>query len=434
MIMKIGFVSLGCSKNLVDSERIMGVLRANGHELVNDPKIAQAIIINTCGFIESAKEEAINTIFEMAAYKEHTCEKLIVTGCLAQRYCDTLKEEIPEIDAVIPIRDYERIDEILKDVLHDEGCMKYWQSERVLSSHPWSAYLKIAEGCSNHCTYCAIPLIRGDNVSYPMESLLAEAKQLASKGVKELVLIAQDTTKYGVDLYGKRSLLTLLEKIEDLGLFHWIRILYMYPDEIDEELIKGMAKLPHVLPYFDIPLQHANNEMLLKMNRRGTIEEVKQTIAMIRETFEDPTLRTTFIVGFPQESETAFLDILTFMKETRFDRLGAFTYSREEDTPAYDMDHQIPETVQNERLNQLMTLQTELSKANMQARVGTVMEVLVEAKDGLRNKYRGRGKNSAPDGIDGSITFTSDHDIMLGSFVNVRITSAGIHDLYGEIC
>lgn len=433
--MKIGFVSLGCSKNLVDSERIMGVLRANGHTLVQDPAKAQAIFINTCGFIESAKEEAIATIFEMAQYKQKgSCEKLIVTGCLAQRYTKALQEEIPEIDAVIAIRDYERIDEILKAVLHDQGCMRFWDSERVLSSRPWSAYLKIAEGCSNHCTYCAIPLIRGDNVSYPLEQLIAEAKQLAGQGVKELVLIAQDTTKYGVDLYGKGMLLTLLEQLEALGLFHWIRVLYMYPDEIDEALIKGMAKLPHVLPYFDIPLQHANDEMLRKMNRRGTIEEVKKTIALIRDVFAHPTIRTTFIVGFPQEESHHFEELLAFMKEMRFDRLGAFPYSKEEDTAAYGMDGQIDEAVKQERLDRLMALQKEISKANMEAHIGEVMEVLVEKRDGLSGAYRGRGYNSAPDGVDGSITFQAKEELEPGCFVKVRITEAGVHDLYGEQC
>ena len=260
--MKVGFISLGCSKNLVDSEKIMGMLQANGHTLVHSPSEAEAIIINTCGFITSAKEEAISTIFEMARYKEHGLKKLIAVGCLAQRYKEQLEEEIPELDAVVRISDYDHLHEVLAEELHDEGKVRFADAERLLSSKPWTAYLKIAEGCSNHCTYCAIPLIRGDNVSVPMERLVEEARGLAKRGVKELVLNAQDTTKYGVDLYGSRKLLELLQRLHEIDGFHWIRILYMYPDEIDDELIEGMAKLPKVLPYFDIPMQHANDEML----------------------------------------------------------------------------------------------------------------------------------------------------------------------------
>ena len=301
--MKVGFISLGCSKNLVDSEKMMGMLQANGHTLVAQPSQAEAIIINTCGFITSAKEEAISTIFEMAAYKKENLKKLIVVGCLAQRYKEQLEKEIPEIDAVIRIQDYDTLHEILAKELQDEGKVTFANAQRLLTSKPWTAYLKIAEGCSNHCTYCAIPLIRGDNVSVPMEQLIEEAKELAKRGVKELVLNAQDTTKYGVDLYGQRSLLPLLQRLHEIDGFHWIRILYMYPDEIDDELIEGMAKLPKVLPYFDIPMQHANNAMLAKMNRRGTKEDVLALVQKIRTVFDSPTLRTTFIVRFSRRNK-----------------------------------------------------------------------------------------------------------------------------------
>lgn len=339
--MKIGFISLGCSKNLVDSEKMMGMLKSGHHELVKDAQEAEAIIINTCGFINSAKEEAINTIFKMAEYKKQNCKKLIVVGCLAQRYKETLEAEIPEIDAVISIREYPHLHEILHSLLDGKELVSYGKSERMVSSKPWTAYLKIAEGCSNRCTYCAIPLIRGDNVTFPMEQLVQEAKELAQRGVKELVLIAQDTTKYGVDLYGKRSLLELLQKLHEIDGFHWIRILYMYPDEIDEDLIEGMAKLSKVLPYFDIPMQHANNRMLAAMNRRGTKEEVLALIKKIRKTYADPTLRTTFIVGFPSETQEDFDELMQFVEDVHWDRMGAFTYSPEEDTPAFDMEQSV---------------------------------------------------------------------------------------------
>ena len=433
--MKIGFVSLGCSKNLVDSEKIMGMLKEGAHEMVSDPSLAEAIIINTCGFINPAKEEAINTIFKMAEYKKQNCKKLIVVGCLAQRYKDTLEAEIPEIDAVISIKEYPHIHEILGQLLDGHDLVSYAKAERLVSSKPWTAYLKIAEGCSNRCTYCAIPLIRGDNVSFPMEQLLEEAKELAARGVKELVLIAQDTTKYGLDLYGRLALLDLLKKLHDIEGFHWIRILYMYPDEIEPELIEGMAKLPKVLPYFDIPMQHANNRMLEAMNRRGTKEEVLRLVDNIRNTFAYPTLRTTFIVGFPTESEADFEELLQFAKDVRWDRMGAFTYSPEEDTPAYSMPDAIDETLKEARLAALMKEQERISLQNQQAMVGQVLEVLVEDQDGLRGVYRGRSVHDAPDEVDGVVMFTSDRMINFGEFVQVKITEALPHDLKGvEVC
>ena len=315
--MKVGFISLGCSKNLVDSEKMMGMLTANGHTLVSHPSQADAIVINTCGFITSAKEEAISTIVEMAEYKKQNLKKLIVVGCLAQRYKEELEKEIPEIDAVVRISDYGKLHEVLAEQLQDEGKVCFAAAKRQLTSKPWTAYLKIAEGCSNHCTYCAIPLIRGDNVSFPMEELVEEAKELAAKGVKEIVLNAQDTTKYGVDLYGRRCLLDLLEKIHEIEGFRWIRILYMYPDEIDDALVEGMARLPKVIPYFDIPMQHANNEMLQRMNRRGTKEDVVALVKKIRSVFRQPVLRTTFIVGFPGETRETIEEMKQFMKDIR---------------------------------------------------------------------------------------------------------------------
>lgn len=433
--MKIGFVSLGCSKNLVDSEKIMGMLKDGQHEMVSDPAQAEAIIVNTCGFINPAKEEAIQTIFQMAEYKKQNCKKLIVVGCLAQRYKDTLEEEIPEIDAVISIKEYPHIHEILGSLLDGHDLVSYAKAERLVSSKPWTAYLKIAEGCSNRCTYCAIPLIRGDNVSFPMEQLIEEAKQLAKRGVKELVLIAQDTTKYGLDLYGRLALLDLLEKLHEIQGFHWIRILYMYPDEIESSLIEGMAKLPKVLPYFDIPMQHANNRMLQAMNRRGTKEEVLALVKKIRETFEQPTLRTTFIVGFPGETAQEFEELMEFTEDVKWDRMGAFTYSPEEDTPAFDMDGAIEEEIKEARLKELMEKQERISLKNQQNMIGKTLEVLVEDQDGLRGVYRGRSVHDAPDEVDGIVMFTSERVINFGEFVNVMITEALPHDLKGvEVC
>lgn len=429
--MKVGFISLGCSKNLVDSEKMMGMLTANGHTLVAHPSQADAIVINTCGFITSAKEEAISTIFEMAAYKQANLKKLIVVGCLAQRYKEQLEEEIPEIDAVVRISDYGSLHEVLARELNDAGSVTFAQAKRQLTSKPWTAYLKIAEGCSNHCAYCAIPLIRGDNVSVPMEKLVSEAKELAKRGVKELVLNAQDTTKYGVDLYGRRSLLPLLQQLHAIEGFHWIRILYMYPDEIDDELIEGMAGLPKVLPYFDIPMQHADRQMLERMNRRGTKEDVLKLVEKIRSTFADPTLRTTFIVGFPGENRETMDELLQFVREVRWDRMGAFTYSPEEDTPGSLMKPVCEETLKQQYLDELMKLQEQIAWENQQKKLGKVIEVLVEDKDGLTNRYRGRSAWDAPDEVDGMVIFRSDRAIEPGTFVQVRITEVLVHDVIG---
>lgn len=430
--MKIGFVSLGCAKNLVDSEKIMGMLKEGGHEFVSKPSDAEAIIINTCGFIQSAKEEAINTILEMAEYKKKNCKKLIVCGCLAQRYKEDLEKEMPEVDRFIAIREYPQLHEILKEELQIPLHV-YGKSERLSSGKPWTAYLKIAEGCSNRCTYCAIPLIRGENVSVPMEDLVEEAKDLASKGVKELVVIAQDTTKYGIDLYHRYALLELLEKLNEINGIHWIRILYMYPDEISDELIEGMKKLDKVLPYFDIPMQHSDARMLKLMNRRGDEHTVRQLIKKIRDTFEEPTLRTTYIVGFPTESKQDFDKLCDFVKEIRWNKMGAFTYSIEEDTPAYDMEQTVSEEEKKERLDVLMSLQSEISYMNNRQLAGKTIEVLVEGKDGLSDKYVGRGRMHAPDDVDGIVVFTSMKHLELGSFVHVKINDADEYDLYGEL-
>lgn len=431
--MKIGFVSLGCCKNLVDSEEIMGMLQANGHQIVAEPSQADAIIINTCGFIEPAKEESIATIFEMAQYKKKHLKKLIVCGCLAQRYTDALTTEIPEIDAVIPIRDYGQFAKRLQSLLGEGFTKEMDPDQRVLSSMPYRAYLKISDGCSNHCTYCAIPLIRGDQVSKTMEEVLAEARHLVQLGVKELTLIAQDTTKYGLDNYGYLKLANLIRKVDQIEGLHWIRILYMYPDEIDDELLTAMKESSKVLPYFDIPMQHANTRMLKAMNRRSTKEEVQKLVSKIRNMFEEPTLRTTMIVGFPSETEEEFEELVDFIQEIQWDRMGAFTYSKEEDTPAYDLPDSIEPQVAQRRLERLMQIQEEISSQKNKQKIGQVLEVLVEEKEALRNRYRGRSKADAPDEVDGQVIFTSEKDLEIGSFVLVQITEAKTFDLMG-IC
>lgn len=429
--MKIGFVSLGCCKNLVDSEQIMGIIKKNHHEIVSDPRQAQAIIINTCGFITSAKEESIQTIFEMAQYKEKNLEKLIVCGCLAQRYQKELEEEIPEIDAIIPIKDYDEFASVLEKAL---GCT-FTESkfERVLSTQPWRAYLKISDGCSNHCTYCAIPLIRGEQVSRPIEDLVEEAKQLASYGVKELTLIAQDTTKYGLDLYGEFKLGDLVREIDKIDGIHWIRILYMYPDEIVEDVLLAMKESKKVVPYFDIPMQHANNRLLKAMNRRGTKEHAYEIIEHIQTLFDHPVLRTTMIVGFPSETDEDFDELIEFVQNVKWDRMGAFTYSKEEDTRAFDMKPEVDVQIAQNRLETLMKLQNQISYEKNQEKIGQVFEVLVEEKEGLKETYRGRSIADAPDEVDGQVIFTSTVPIELGTFVKVKIQKANAYDLYG-IC
>lgn len=427
--MKIGFISLGCSKNLVDSEKVMGLLKENGYEFTSNPEEADYIFINTCGFINSAKEESINTILEMAQYKEDNCKKLFVLGCLSQRYREDLIEELPEVDRFITIDEYPNLPAILEAEL--DHSFVSCRHERLLSSQPWMAYLKIAEGCSNRCAYCAIPLIRHDYQSYDFEHIIEEAKHLASLGVKELNVIAQDTTRYGIEKYGKRRLLELLQELDKIEGFHWIRVLYMYPDEIDDELVVGMKELKHVLPYFDIPVQYGNDRMLQLMNRRGTIDEIKHTIDLIRKTFDRSVLRTTMIVGFPTETQADFNDLLDFVKEVKWDRLGAFTYSLEEDTTSYDMKPRVSEKTMQRRLRILMETQEEIAQANAEQLVGETLEVLVESVDGLTHMYRGRSMYSAPDGIDGMVMFKSDKQYNLGDFVQVKIMKAKIHDLIG---
>jgi len=426
--MNIGFVSLGCSKNLVDSEKIMGLLKSQGYDLVANPQEADYIFVNTCGFINSAKEESIQTILEMAEHKNNRCKKLIMLGCLAQRYKEELIKELPEVDCFISIDEYPDLLTILGRELKGEfvDC----DYRRLLSTKPWTAYLKIAEGCSNRCSYCAIPLIRHDYQSYDFDELIREASYLESKGVKEINIIAQDTTRYGIDKYGKPRLLDLLNELNSMEGFRWIRVLYMYPDEISEGLILGMAKLSKVLPYFDIPVQHGNDEMLAKMNRRGSIVDIKKTIKLIRDTFVMPTLRTTMIVGFPQETAADFADLLDFVAEVKWDRLGAFSYSLEEDTKSFEMEPKVDENTAQKRLAELMKVQEDIVSAKSMEMIGKDIEVLLESFDGLTKRYKGRSASSAPDGIDGIVMVETSREYQLGEFVMAKVVKANKHDLF----
>lgn len=429
--MKVGFVSLGCSKNLVDSEQIMGMLKEAGHALVSNPRQADAIVINTCGFINPAKEESINTIFEMSRY----ANKIIVVGCLAERYEEALRTEIPEISAVVPIHDYDKLPSILKDLLEQDGEVPYYNGLRTISGNPWSAYLKISDGCSNHCAFCAIPLIRKEQNSKLIPEILEEAYLLADMGVKELTLIAQDTTKYGLDRYGQLMLASLLRELESVEGLHWIRILYMYPDEIEEELLQAMQQSTKVVPYFDIPMQHASNRLLKKMNRRGTKEDVKALTKTIRERFPNAVLRTTIITGFPSETEEDFEELMDFIQEIKWDRLGGFVYSKEEDTPAsfFPPELDVDPEVAADRLARLMAVQKEISYQSNQQKIGQTLEVLVEDYDSIAHLYHGRSAADAPDEVDGQVIFSSSRPLERGTFVLVQINDASQYDLYGHV-
>lgn len=429
--MKIGFISLGCSKNRVDSENVMGLLSVNQHIMVSEPTEAEAIFVNTCGFITPAKEEAINTILQMSEIKKKTGAKLVVLGCLSQRYHDDLVKLLPEVDRFITLDEYPVMDEILTNELGIIVKGVYGKKPRLLSTQPWMGYLKIAEGCSNRCTYCAIPLIRGNFRSYPMEVLIEQAKHLCDKGVKEIVLIAQDTTRYGIDLYHSYKLADLCEEIAKLEGIRWIRILYMYPDELSKEMIDRLASIPKVLPYFDLPLQHGDDAMLKAMNRRGDVTSIKDTIAYIRQTHPQAVIRTTMIVGFPGETRKHFDNMISFVKEMRFDRLGAFTYSKEEDTPAYDYKKEPREKTKNQRYKELMLVQQEIAQQLNEIWVGKEVEVLVEAMDTITKTAKGRTIHSAPDNIDGFIYIKVKENVKPGSFISAIVDHAHGHDLHG---
>ena len=433
----VGMVSLGCAKNRVDSENLLGMLRERGYEIVADPAQADVIFVNTCGFIEAAKEESIDTIFEMAEYKKTgRLQKLFVTGCLAQRYGDTLFQEMPEVDGFMGVSDYARLYDMLDDAEHGERPLymadgeRFLNCGRVLTTSPWAAYVKISDGCNNRCTYCAIPLIRGSYASRPFDDIVAECERLAGQGVTEITLIAQDTSRYGCDLGDGTLLLpALLRRVSEIEGVHWVRVLYCYPDTTTDALLDEIQNNPKVAPYLDLPLQHIDDALLKKMNRRGSAEWIRSRIAACKA--RGITLRTTFIVGFPGETQAQFEELMNFTREARFDRMGAFTYSPEEGTPAARMKDQIDEDVKLARLDQLMMLQQAISAELMQARIGEECEVLVEGldEDGVPV---GRSILEAPES-DGCIRLNSARTLTPGEYVMARVTGADAYDLTAEV-
>ena len=429
--MKVGFISLGCAKNLVDSEHIIGLFDDPFFEYEEDLKQCDAIVINTCGFILSAKQEAIDTILEIAEYKQDKLKKLIVTGCLVQRYFDDVVKEFNEVDLFVKVDDYKELPDKLSKLFNHKFIHSYGEN-RKLANNNYTAYLKISDGCDNRCAYCAIPLIRGNCKSYTIEENVSEAKRLLENGVKELNVVAQDTTYYGKDLYGYFRLKDLIHELDKLD-FKWIRILYMYPDEIEEDLLIEMSKCQRVLPYFDIPIQYGNDEILKLMNRRGTVQLIKEKVNLIRKYFKDAVIRTTMIVGFPHETEETFKDTINLVKEIKFDSLGAFTYSREEDTKAFDMNEQVDEDLKNKRYEELMLVQKDIVDKINESRVGKTYECLIERYETLFDRYIGRTYLSAPDGIDGVVYIKDNEGLQIGEFYNVKIVAYKNYDLIGII-
>ena len=439
--MNILFISLGCDKNLVDSEVMLGLLDSRGYQIVDDETIADVIVVNTCCFIHDAKEESIQTILEMAEYKKTgSLKALVVTGCLAQRYQQEIIDEIPEVDAVLGTASYDKIAEAIDEALggHSEMYLEdldrlpQVSSKRLVTTGGHYAYLKIAEGCDKHCTYCIIPKIRGNFRSVPMEQLLKEAKELAEGGVKELILVAQETTVYGQDIYGEKSLHRLLRELCKIDGIQWIRLLYCYPEEIDANLIQVMKEEPKICHYLDLPIQHASDRVLKRMGRRTTKQELVDIIGRLRREIPDIFLRTTLISGFPGETQEDHEELMEFVDEIEFDRLGVFPYSAEEDTPAATMEDQIPEEVKEARRDEIMELQQEISLEKGESRVGQVLTVMIEGKVSGESAYIGRTYGDAPK-VDGYIFVQTGELLMTGDFARVRVTGALEYDLIGEL-
>lgn len=451
--MKIGFVSLGCSKNLVDTEKTIGIFKANNYEIVNKPEEADVIVINTCGFIESAKEEAINTILEMAEYKKKKCKYLIVMGCLVEKYKEELEKAIPEVDLWIKYSEYNSLWRKIQELLNDENnsiqnkvncdiknkqnqnSNKYEKfdqvEERVVSTGNNYAYLKIADGCSNRCTYCAIPYIRGPQISRKMEDILKEANKLANDGYKELILIAQDTTKYGTDIYGKPMLVELMKEISKIDKIKWIRFLYAYPETISDELIKLVKEDDKICKYFDIPIQHISDTVLKRMNRQSDGKSIRKLISKIRKEIPEVVLRTTVMVGFPGETKEDFEELYEFLKEAKFDKLGCFAYSKEDGTPAARIKEQIHPMTKKSRYNKIMSLQKEISKQNLEKRIGQQVEVLIEDKTFDGKTYIGRTYMDVPD-IDGIAYLNTNKKLQEGDFAKAKIVDVSNYDLILE--
>ena len=437
---KVCMVSLGCPKNQVDAEMMLSLLKQGGFEICSEEAKADAIIINTCGFIEAAKAEAIENILEASKYKsEGNLKALIVTGCLAERYKDDVTEEIPEVDVCIGLGSNSKIAEIVKKAIEGEKQNSYGEKEqldlngeRILGGYPFSTYLKVADGCDNCCTYCAIPKIRGRMRSRKIEDCVKEAKALADRGVKELIVVAQDTTAYGEDIYGKPMLSELLKELCKIEGLHWIRTLYTYPDRITDELLETIKSEEKLVKYLDIPLQHINGEILKRMNRKGDKEGLSALIDKIRDKIPEITLRTTFITGFPGETLEQFEEMAEFIKEKKFDRLGCFTYSAEEGTMAAEFDGQIEEQIKTDRMENIMEMQMTIAAEKNEEKQDTVTEVLIEGWDDYIKCYFGRTPSDAPE-VDGKIFFLSTRPLKIGDFVKVRINDCIDYDLLGEL-
>ena len=447
--MKIGFVSLGCPKNQLDTEVMLHEIASRGHEITPDETEADIVIINTCAFIESAKKEAIDNILDIAWLKKHHKLKgIIVTGCMAERYGREILDEFPEVDAVLGVGSIHNICDAVDSVINgigkkrkkNEPDCRYFSHEdkntvrlggdRILTTPEYAAYLKISEGCDNRCTYCAIPDIRGKFRSRPMDELIKEAKELDALGVRELTVIAQDTTRYGIDIYGEYCLDKLLHRITEETSIPWIRVLYCYPDKITDGLIEEMKNNPRILHYIDLPLQHISDKVLRRMNRHGRSAEIREVLQKLRHSIPDVVIRTTFIVGFPGETDEDFTELCEFVKEQKFARVGVFTYSREEGTPAYDFEDQIDEQVKQDRMDILMRTQMPIIDELNNKKVGSVVEVICEDYDTVSDHYFGRSVGDAPE-IDGKVFFKSDERIAPGSFVKVKVREAEDYDLCG---
>ena len=454
--MNVGFISLGCSKNLIDTEVTIGLFKNNNYKIVNNPEEADILVINTCGFIESAKEEAINTILEMAEYKKRRCKYLIAMGCLVQRYYEDLIKALPEVDLFIKIDEYNqlwnKIEDLIKRDIVEKSKIKTSTKiseikplpmptynefmERVVTTGKNYAYLKIGEGCSNKCTYCAIPYIRGPFVSRKMEDVLDEAEMLAKKGIKELIVIAQDTTKYGVDIYGESKLAELLEKLSKIKGIEWIRFLYSYPEGITDKLIETVANNDKIAKYFDIPIQHISDPILKKMNRKTSKENIIKILEKIRNKIPNVTLRTSLIVGFPGETKENFEELLEFVKNTKFDKLGTFMYSKEEGTPAAKLPNQIHGNTKKARYNKIMEVQQEISKQILEEKIGKTYKILIEDISFDKKYLIGRTMQDVPE-EDGLVYIKKDKNLneneVLNSFINCKIIDVSNYDLIGEI-
>ena len=437
---KVGMISLGCPKNQVDAEHMLAMMDAEGWEIVDYVDGCDVVIVNTCGFIDDAKKEAIENILDMVELKkEGVISKIIVTGCLAQRYKDEIVKEIPEVDAVVGIGANGDIIKTVEEVMsgvdtiekYPPQCELPLEGQRILTTPQYWAYLKIGEGCSNRCTYCTIPSIRGNMRSRSMENIIDEAKQLAELGVKELILIAQDTTSYGLDLYGELKLPELLNELCKINSIEWIRLLYCYPDRITDELIETMKNQEKIVNYIDLPLQHADDKILKAMNRRGDQALIRSVISKLRSEIPDVVIRTTFIVGFPGEGEEEFETLAEFVNEIEFDRLGVFTFSPQEGTPAYDMDNQVEDDVKTRRVEVIMQDQYSIMEEKNNEKIGKTYKVVVEDYDGYSDSYTGRTYMDAPE-IDGLVKFTSHKDLDIGDFVDVEIFDIEDYDLIGE--